>query len=532
MRHSQEPRNSLSSIILSMKEGHDGTIALIKDRKLIFSLEAEKDNGYRYGWASPSTFTKALELCHEMPDVIALSGWSKGTDPMGMPIGAGYAGLDNIFSEERITLGRPATFFSSSHERSHLLCAYGLSPYPQGEPCYALLWEGHFGAFYYIDEHVKIEKVGDVLDHPGSRFAFLYGLADPNFELAPGQIRLSDAGKLMAIAAYGTTGQLDEEGEQIISTLLDKSTDFTALSKEDFKSTSYHNIGVENPKFALLAHHLSIRLFDLFLDFAKKLIPRRIPLLVCGGCGLNCDWNSQWINSGLFSDVFIPPCANDSGSAIGTAIDAQLQSDGVAKISWSPYAGELPSQDTDLINEFDQEPFTSPRAAELLSQGKILGWVQGRYEVGPRALGNRSILASPFPYENLARLNKIKCREAFRPIAPVCLESAMHRFFHPCSPSPYMLEFRKVISESIPAVTHIDQSARPQSVDSSQNPRLFSLLSEFEKLTDIPVLCNTSLNFNGHGFINRLSDLRAFALKHNLDGFVFIDHIYIRKENV
>ena len=514
-----------------MKEGHDGAIALIKNRELVFSLEAEKDNGYRYGWASPSTFMKALELCPEMPDVVALSGWSKGTDPSGASIGAGYAGLDHFLEKDRIAFGRPVTFFSSSHERSHLLCAYGLSPYPQGEPCYALLWEGHFGAFYYIDEHVKIHKIGNVLDHPGNRFAFLYGLADPSFELGPGQIRLSDAGKLMAIAAYGITEKLDSEGEEIVSRLLAKSTDFTTLSKNSFEGSSYYNIGVEHPRFAALAYQLSNRLFNIFLDFAKEMLPRKIPLLISGGCGLNCDWNTKWIDSGIFSNVFIPPCTNDSGSAIGTAIDAQLQLDGVAKISWSTYSGEQPYHDIKCIDGFYREPFSSHRVADILSQGKILGWIQGRYEIGPRALGNRSILAAPFPYENLTRLNSIKRREGFRPIAPVCIESEMHRFFYPSSPSPYMLEFRKVISHDIPAVTHIDRSARPQSVNEEQNPRLYELLEEFKRITGIAVLCNTSLNFNGYGFINRISDLRSFSIEHNLDGFIFMNDLYLRKAN-
>lgn len=511
-----------------MKEGHDGCIALINNGELKFALEAEKDSGYRYGWASPSTFIKALELCNEAPDVIALSGWSKGTSPKGKAVGAGYSGLDNQQVETKKSLGKEMKFFSSSHERSHLLCAYGMSPFPQGEPCYALLWEGYFGSFYYIDENLSITNLGEVLGQPGNRFAFLYSIADPLFNLGPGQIRLSDAGKLMALTAYRSYEPLDSAGLRIIKTLLDSSTDFSTINKDIFKDTPYYNVGVDNPQFATLVACFSNALYEKFLTFAKGNVKSFAPLLISGGCGLNCDWNTKWKECELFSEVFIPPCTNDSGSAIGTAIDAQFYISGNAKIQWSPYSGEEPLRDIQIVEGFTQEPYSVARVAFLLSKGSILGWVHGRYELGPRALGNRSLIAAPFPKENLDRLNAIKLREKFRPIAPVCCEDDMYQYFSPASPSPYMLEFRKVISPAIPAVTHADNSARPQSVSHHQNPKLYELLKSFKAQTGIAVLCNTSLNFNGYGFINSLSDLRDFAIKSGLDGFVFGDDLYLK----
>ncbi|WP_409300518.1 carbamoyltransferase C-terminal domain-containing protein [Pseudomonas sp. KCJK8993] len=526
----KETYNNSGLKILSMKEGHDGSIALINNGKLEFALEAEKDNGYRYGWASPSTFIKALELCNETPDVIAMSGWSKGASPDGSPIGAGYSGLDNQQITTQKSLGKEINFFSSSHERSHLLCAYGMSPFPQGQPCYALLWEGHFGSFYYIDENIKITKLGNILDHPGNRFAFLYAIADPLFNLGAGQIRLSDAGKLMALTAYSSKGPIDPEGQQIINTLLDGSLDFSCINKDKFKDSPYYNLGVNNPRFATLAAHFSNALYEVFFSFVRGNVRSSAPLLISGGCGLNCDWNTKWIESKLFSDVFIPPCTNDSGSAIGTAIDAQFFFSGNAKIHWSPYSGEEPLRDTIEVEGFTRETYNASRLASLLSKGSIFGWIQGRYELGPRALGNRSLIAAPYPRDNLDRLNAIKLREKFRPIAPVCCEDDMEDYFSPAFPSPYMLEFRKVISPAIPAVTHADSSARPQSVSHHQNQMMYELLKSFKEQTGIAVLCNTSLNFNGYGFINSLSDLRAFAVQNNLDGFVFENDIYLKIE--
>lgn len=515
------------SVILGLKDGHDGAIALIVDGHLEFSIEAEKDNGFRFSSITPDVLLKVLDMINKPLDVVAQSGWSRGLSTDRDAIGAGYSGLKNIIHQNRMMFGQGVAYFSSSHERSHLLCGYGLSPFPQGQPCYALLWEGHFGAFYRIDEDVDITSLGRVIDNPGDRFAFLYGLADPTFNFGAGQIRLSDAGKLMAVAAYGQESEIDSDGEYIIATLLDKNLDFRKIEKSQFQKSVYYNIGIDDPRFASLAHHFSNSIFKLFHDFAEKVVFDDAPLLIIGGCGLNCDWNSKWIATRLFTDVFIPPCTNDSGSAIGTAIDALFYTKGLAKVTWSPYAGELSHDDMESIGCFIKEPYDPRRAAELLNDGYILGWIQGRYEMGPRALGNRSILAAPYPKENLARLNSIKKREGFRPIAPICLEECMGDYFYPSQPSPYMLEFRTVISAEIPAVTHIDNSARPQSVNQSQNLLMYQLLSACRDVSGVGVLCNTSLNFNGRGFINRLSDLYRFANEHGLDGFIFNDKLFL-----
>lgn len=518
--------------ILGIKDGHDGALALIIGTHLTFCIEAEKDNGLRFSSITPNILLKVMRMIDKPLDVIAQSGWNRSLGSDCDLIGAGYSGLDQLIYHNRTMLGQDVAYFSSSHERSHLLCAYGLSPFPQGKPCYALIWEGQFGAFYRIDKDINITNLGRVIDNPGDRFAFLYGLADPTFNFGPGQIRLSDAGKLMAIAAYGEATKIDEDGQYIIDYLLDRNLDFRKLKKDQFKNSPYYNIGFEDPRFSSLAFHFSSAIFEMFHQFAKKnVIFDNAPLLIAGGCGLSCDWNTKWIETGLFSDVFIPPCPNDSGSAIGTAIDALLHTKGVAKITWSPYSGEFPYDDIENPSSFTQEQYNPRRTAELLNNGYILGWVQGRYEMGPRALGNRSILAAPFPRENLTRLNRIKNREGFRPIAPICLEKCMGDYFQPAHPSPYMLEFRKVVSNAIPAVTHVDQSARPQSVNKSQNSRMHQLLTEYKKVSGLGVLCNTSLNFNSRGFINRLSDLSRFSTEHGLDGFVFNDKIFLKIES-
>jgi hydroxymethyl cephem carbamoyltransferase len=237
---------------------------------------------------------------------------------------------------------------------------------------------------------------------------------------------------------------------------------------------------------------------------------KRLPLVIGGGCGLNCEWNTRWMESGLFDSVFVPPCTNDSGVAIGAAADAQLHLTGNPKLRWSVYAGE------DFIEDFQpsgwtRKPLDMDDIAAALQRGEVVAWVNGCYEIGPRALGNRSLLAAPFSSDMTKRLNLLKHRESYRPIAPVCLAEDFAQHFAGPQPSPYMLQFHRVEDQRLQAVTHDDGSARVQTVTREQNPKLYELLQAFKKLTGAGVLCNTSLNFLGRGFINRSSDLFAYA---------------------
>ena len=167
----------------------------------------------------------------------------------------------------------------------------------------------------------------------------------------------------------------------------------------------------------------------------------------------------------------------------------------------------------------------------MLANDLILGWVNGKYEIGPRALGNRSILAAPFRESTRARLNEIKQREQFRPIAPVCLEEEAARWFGCAHASPFMLYTYSVRTDALAAVTHVNKTARIQTVSSATNRNLYNLLTAFKARTGYGVLCNTSLNFNGKGFINKIADLSAYAVKYKLDGFVIEGRSYILKSS-
>jgi predicted NodU family carbamoyl transferase len=520
--------------ILSYNPGHDGAIAYLKDARLLASIEAEKNSNWRYSPVSSHDVFDALGQLDEVPDVICTGGWwPRENRQLGSYSTAGYRGVlkDEIILEQRRLAGRQVCYFSSTHERSHVLCTFGMSSLPKGTPCYVLVWEGGIGAFYEIDSELNITLLADVLNQPGNRYISLYGLADPTFPKNAPFSRFSDAGKLMALASFSNRNALTAKEEELIEFLLNRPY-LEANLYSELKHSLYFNVGLDDPEFRNFAGIFSDRLFDIFYQFAKSNMEKKLPLLIAGGCGLNCDWNTKWSDSSLFAGVFVPPVANDSGSAIGTAIDAQFHLTGNPKIDWSVYSGlEFITTGAFDHAQYDIYVTNYERIADMLANDLVLGWVSGRFEIGPRALGNRSILAAPFRDSTRVRLNDIKQREQFRPIAPACLEEEAAKWFGCNYPSPYMLYTHQVRTDALAAVTHVNGTARIQTVSATSNPRLHELLFAFKARTGFGVLCNTSLNFKGRGFINKIDDLSTYAVERKLDGFVVEDKTYILKSS-
>lgn len=520
--------------IVAYNPGHDGAVAHLRDGWLVSSVEAEKDSNYRYSPLTSSDMLNSIARLDRVPDVLAAGGWwPREALPTGRSEYVGYRGLDRrtIIKGSRSFMASEVGYFSSSHERSHLLSAYGMSPLPQGEPCYALIWEGAIGAFYEIDSDVNIKLLANVMNQPGNRYASIYGLADPTFPKNAPFSRFSDAGKLMALASFSRRTTPTAAEDELMKFLLG-SVDIRLDLYDQLDSSPYFNVGVDDEEFRNFAGIYSDRIFDTFARFADAHLRRGVPLVIAGGCGLNCDWNAKWRETGLFSEVFVPPVPNDSGSAIGTAIDAQYHFTRKAKIEWDVYAG-LPfvMEGSVVDGRYDVVDVSTSEVAAMLSRGLILGWVNGRYEIGPRALGNRSILAAPFEDAARVRLNEIKQREQFRPIAPVCLEADAAQWFGFNRQSPFMLFTSRATTDALPAVTHVNRSARLQTVNQESNAALYELLVDFKESTGFGVLCNTSLNFNGKGFINNLVDLDRYAWTHGLDGFVVNGRAFLRRDS-
>jgi hydroxymethyl cephem carbamoyltransferase len=503
-------------LVLAFNSGHDGAFTAVKDGRLLFCQEAEKDSFRRHRDMTPTGLINALEHLGETPDVIAhAGGWGEG---------AGYVGANRVEERPMNVLGHQATLVSSTHERSHIMSSIALAPRDDAGLRAALVWEGLIGKLYLVDDRCRVTHEVQVLDTPGSRWALLFALADPTFR--DGELpRDPDAGKLMALAAYGNPADADHAIEGIVDRVMTmNSEEVWPAAKRRFKDTPIYDAGVESDVTKVAAALLSERLFETFSKAALDNLPPGLPLHISGGCGLNCDWNRMWRELGHFSSVFVPPCANDSGEAIGAAADALMVTTGDTYMDWDVYAG--------LEFEWDEDPDgamwravpADDRAiADALAQGRVFAWVQGRVELGPRALGNRSLLAEPTDARTRDRLNEIKQREGYRPIAPCCRVEDLGKVFDADFEDPYMLYFRMVTSDRLAAVTHVDGTARCQTVSRESNTRLHDLLTAVAERSGIGALCNTSLNRKGFGFINKMSDLQRYCLRRLVDDMVVHD---------
>ncbi len=494
--------------IVGIHPGHDGTIAVLDGTKLTVALEAEKDSMPRYAELNAFTLLDALEEMDAPPDVIALGGWFTG--PGRIPAGGGYFGIDGVTVRSTRLLGQEVDLVATSHERAHIMTAVGMAPSTAG-PQVVLVWEGQLGAFYLLDEDWNVTKRLPVMDQPGDRYAFLFALADPTFA-EPKYPRLGDSGKLMALSAYGNCdAALDSGVAATVEHILTRSR-VSSAAKWELTDSPLFDAGVESEMCKNAAAVLGNRIFDAFAKAAVEHLPAGLPLRIAGGCGLNCDWNRRWMDLGHFTDVFVPPCPNDAGAAIGAAIDARRHLTGDGRIEWSVYAGKPFDVDVDTaMLGWRREPLDLAAVVRRILSGQVTAWVQGAWEIGPRALGNRSLLASAFAASSHGVLNEIKQREGYRPIAPCCRVDDLGQLFDTVFEDPHMLYFRNVVSGRIPAVTHVDGTARVQTVSSETNAPLYALLNEVAAQAGVGILCNTSLNRKGAGFINHLSDLLRFC---------------------
>jgi carbamoyltransferase len=273
-------------------------------------------------------------------------------------------------------------------------------------------------------------------------------------------------------------------------------------------------------------------------------------LVLAGGVALNCVANGRLFREGPFDGIWVQPAAGDAGGALGAALfvwhqllgkprhphghDSQRGSflgpafdeEGIARFldtAGAPY------------RRFDDEEELAGHAAELLAAGQVVGWFQGRMEFGPRALGNRSILADPRPAGMQALLNeKIKNRETFRPFAPAVLREEAHRWFDvpPEWESPYMLFVAPVRpGRRVPAVTHVDGSARVQTVDEERNPRFYRLLRAFHERAGCPMLVNTSFNVRGEPVVGTPAEAYRCFRAAGMDALV-LGNCVVRKRDV
>lgn len=451
------------------------------------------------------------------------------------------------------------------HHESHAASAYFPSPFEQA----AILTAD--GAGEWATTTVGVGNRNRIERHKQIDFPDSLGLLYSAFTYFCGFRVNGGEGKLMGLAPFGTACYTEQILEQIVDVKQDGSF---RLNPEFF------NYAVGNT----MTSHRFDDLFDgpprtpesTITEREKNLaasiqqvtetillrIANRLHadtgmknLCVAGGVGLNCVANGRLLRESPFENVWVQPAAGDAGGALGAALFVWHQLLGQPRQpnpACDPFLGpdttrsETESMLTNasaVYHEFENDAEMIEHVADQLSQQKIVGWMQGRMEFGPRALGNRSVLADPRNPQMQSLLNqRIKFREDFRPFAPVVLEDRCREFFELEHPSPAMCFAGNAIARppgasaeasdgrAIPAVTHVDGSARIQTVNPSQNAKLHGLLEAFQQKTGCPLLVNTSFNVRGEPIVCRAADAYRCFMKTELDTLV-IGNFVLKKSD-
>ena len=396
----------------------------------------------------------------------------------------------------------------------------------------------------------------------------------------------------MGLSPYGDpeSEQTIEFRKKILDFLVDIKEDGSILLNMDYfnfatgmrmtnnhKWQSLFGIPPRKPESELCQDYANLALaiqqvtedIELKLAYHTREITGSSYLTLAGGVALNCVANGKLVKTGWFENIWIQPAAGDAGGAIGAALAAwhvymnkprkPIVPDGMNGSLLGP---EYTDKEISLtINKYNAEAvffsdfdILCTRVAFLLDVGNVIGWFQGRMEFGPRALGNRSILGDARNPEMQRKLNlKIKYREGFRPFAPAVLEEDMGEYFDLDKPSPYMLLVAPVktsrrrsdlqgikgeslmqrlyqVRSDIPAVTHIDYSARIQSVDSGVNQRFHRLILEFKALTNYGIVVNTSFNVRGEPIVCTPDEAYQCFMSTEMDYLVMGNYLYSKQE--
>ncbi len=558
-------------ITCGLKLTHDGSVVLIEDGRLLFSIEMEKlGNNARYtGIEETGLINQILEVNGCKPtdiDVFAIDGWG-GTDRNALAVQPRLEICDGFnqlaathdgnalklkvapYREktlranllERWTFcdlyiaGKSFSYESYLHAAGHVLGAYATSPFAQkNESAYVFVWDGGMypRLYYYDAASRKVENCGPLFLLIGNIYTIFsqhFGPFKVNGSFAKDD--LSVAGKVMAYIAKGDTREeMFEIFDAVYTDSYDKPMGFANVFANEFKRRLNGTVYAEEDILRTFHVYVEKLLIRKLYKKLQRSGNKSSNLCIAGGCALNIKWNSAIRNSGLFERLYIPPFPNDSGSAIGTACCAQFNNDDRSVLDWSVYSGPQMVKNMPVAGWAMRDCSVAELARLLHEENQPVVYLNARAELGPRALGNRSILAPATSPAMKDVLNKVKNREGYRPVSPICMEEKAEGIFNPGIPDPFML-FDHVVREKwlgkIAAVVHLDGTARLQTVSEAQNPNVYMLLQEYEKLSGIPLLCNTSANYKGCGFF---PDVES-ATQWGQVNYVFCDNTLFEKQD-
>ena len=468
-----------------------------------------------------------------------------------------------LFSEHHLSHAASA-FYPSPFEDAAILCMDGV-----GEWATTSAWLG---------KGTDIKPLWEI------SFPHSLGLLYSSFTYYCGFKVNSGEYKLMGLAPYGEPKYAD----LIKRNLIDIKRDGTfKLDMSYFKyhrafrmtSSKFHKLFGQPPRKSeteLTQFHMDIAAsIQLVTEEITLLLAKSIQketgaknLCLAGGVALNCVSNGKLLKEGIFKDIWIQPASGDAGTSLGAALlayyeyskqDRNILVDDSMKGSYlgPKFSNKSIQEYLNKINAnyyFKEDPQLFTQLADLLEQGKVVGWFNGAMEFGPRALGGRSIIGDPRNLNMQSVMNlKIKYRESFRPFAPSVLEEYVSSQFELETKSPYMLLVASVKNElchemndaqkklfgidklniprsTIPAITHVDYSARVQTVSNQTNPRYYKLLKAFQELTGCPTLINTSFNVRGEPIVCTPQDAYRCFMRTEMDVLVLENQILLKKE--
>jgi len=504
---------------------HDPAAALVADGVIVAAAEEERFSRRKHG-KSPVPFAtwevpeQAAAWClaeaglgPEDLDAVAYSYDPQLAPPPGPDITAdGWEGLRTLFAlraplflQTALPGLDPACVEFVPHHVAHAASAHLAAPYRSSG---VLVLDGRGEQASHLAGHARGGDL-DILaaQHLPHSLGLLYEETTEHL----GFRRSSDEYKVMALAAYGSPTFLPELRDAIRATgdggFVVEPIDFGALAK---RRRAGEPVAAEH---ADLAASVQLRLEEVLLDLVRWLHARtgERTLTLAGGVALNCVANARIAAEGPFDQVWVQPAAGDAGTALGAALHvAHRLGDRVLPMTSAALGRSWSDDDLEawLVTanvQYERPADLADAVAQVLASDGVVAWFQGRSEYGPRALGHRSLLADPRHEANLQRLNAVKGREEFRPVAPMVLAERAAEIFEGVNPSPYMLFVQRVRPAwlgRIPAAVHVDGTARIQTVDRADEPLVARMLEAFERRTGVPVVINTSLNTAGRPMVD------------------------------
>jgi carbamoyltransferase len=504
---------------------HDPAAALVVDGETVAAAEEERFSRRKHGKA-PVPFStwelpdQAMAFCLSAaglrPEDLDAVAYSYDPDlalqPNGDITAAEWEGLRTLYARRAplfLRASLPGLGPTNVRWVAHHVAHASSATFASGlDPCDVLVMDGRGERA----SHLAARFAGGRLDAlAAQRLPHSLGLLYEELTAHLGFRRSSDEYKVMAMASYGEPSFLDE-----LRRLVHANGDggFTVEPVDLGRFAPALPKGAEFTRaHADLAASVQHRLEQVLIDLARWLHEQtgNRDLVMAGGVALNCVANSRLWREGPYERIWVQPASGDAGTALGAAMHvANELGDSVAPMrtaalgrGWDDDA--LADRLSTAAVSYERPADVAEAVAEALARNEIVAWFQGRSEYGPRALGHRSLLADPRAAANLERLNAVKGREQFRPVAPMVLAERAADIFEGPLPSPFMLfthEVRPGWAERIPAVVHVDGTARIQTVDRGEEPLVARMLERFEALTGVPVVVNTSLNTAGRPMVD------------------------------